>query len=55
MDFSVLGVDGVKLAPPDDKVYTGGGVSDDIVFVPKENGSCTKASVSDGVVITETP
>ena len=40
--FILIAVDDVNLSPPYYKVYKGDVVSDDLVFLPSNNGRCTK-------------
>ena len=55
----MLGVDYVKVVPSYDNVCKGDGVRDVLVFVPSNNGCCTKAPVEEagkypyGVLIIE--
>ena len=37
----------VKFSPPDDKVCKRNGLGYVIIFVPRKNGSCTKAPVGE--------
>ena len=57
--FPLFGVDDTKFVPPDNKLCKGDNVRDVLVFVPSNNGCCTKAPVEEagkypyGVLIIE--
>ena len=59
--YPLIGVDDVDFAPPYYKVCECNGVEDVLVFVPSNNGICTKVPVeeagydTDGTLIAETP